>query len=99
MGGIGPFEAEIWAWKGKASWFFVTVPPALADVVRAEALSTLRGWGSVRVVAAVGDLQWETSLFPDRQSGSYLLPLKAGVRRRLGATAGDVIQVRLDWRD
>lgn len=99
MTGIGPFEAEIWAWQGKASWYFVTVPPALADLVRAEALAAFRGWGSVRVSARAGGLNWETSLFPDRKSGSYLLPLKADVRRRLGVAAGDVIEVRLDWRD
>jgi hypothetical protein len=49
------------------------------------------GWGMVPVEAKIGDVVFATSLFP--KDGSYLLPLKADVRRRAEITAGDLIGV------
>jgi len=81
------FEAEVWRWKEDAAWHFVTLP---ADC--AEGLKALRGrapgFGSIRVRVETGGTAWRTSLFPDRRSGSFLLPLKADVRRREGLEAG-----------
>jgi hypothetical protein len=36
----------------------------------------------------VGETSWKTSIFPDRGSGGFLLPLKAYVRRREKIEAG-----------
>lgn len=100
---IGPFEAELWAWEGPASWVFLSLPPEFAEPVKlAQFLASAgpkRGWKLVRVVAEVADLRWETSLFPDKQSGSYILPVKAAVRRKLGVSAGDRLSLTLHLRD
>ena len=53
------------------------------------------GFGSVKVEAAIGEVTWTTSLFPDRRTGGYILPLKADVRRRAGIITGDEVTVRL----
>ncbi|TGV42067.1 DUF1905 domain-containing protein [bacterium M00.F.Ca.ET.168.01.1.1] len=37
----------------------------------------------------MGKTRWQTSLFPDKASGSLLLPVKASVRQREGLKAGD----------
>jgi len=39
-----------------------------------------RGFGSIKVSARIGKTQWESSIFPDKSSGSYLLPIKKSVR-------------------
>jgi hypothetical protein len=96
---LAPFEAEIWMWQGPAAWFFLTLPVALADEVRLAGFLSPRGWGSVRVEAESGGVRWETSVFPDRRTGSYILPVKAAVRRRLGVSAGDRMSVTLRLRD
>ena len=44
-------------------------------------------------------VRWRTSLFPDRSGGSYLLPVKAAVRKAVGAGVGDRIIVRLTLID
>jgi hypothetical protein len=92
---VGPFDAEIWLWKGPAAWHFVTVPEELADTIRVAGFLAPRGWGMVRVKASCGDISWETSVFPDRNSGSYLLPIKAEVRWKLGVGAGDRLRLAL----
>lgn len=89
------FEAEIWRSSGAGGWFFVTLPAEVADGLRA--LSGPRaGFGSLRVRAEIAGLAWDTSVFPDARSGSFLLPLKAQVRRRAGVTAGDRTRVQIE---
>jgi hypothetical protein len=48
----------------------------------------------VRVEATIDDVTWQTSVFP-LNSGGYLLPLKAGVRRQADIGAGDEVTVEL----
>jgi hypothetical protein len=100
---IGPFEAELWAWQGPASWVFLTLPEALAEPVRLAAFLSLagprRGWKMVRVEVTAGGISWQTSLFPDKVSGSYLLPVKAAIRRGLGVSAGDRLALSLRLLD
>ena len=88
----------LWIWKGESTagrWYFLTVPEEQSGEFRAEALGNRRGFGSVRVEAAIGDVRWKTSVFP-LDSGGYLLPVKAEVRRRAGLAAGDEVTVELD---
>jgi hypothetical protein len=49
----------------------------------------------VKVTAQAGGQSWQTSIFPDAQSGSYLLPVKKSVRDAAHLGAGDEVEVRL----
>ena len=87
----------LWIWKGEAAgrWHFITVPDDLSDEIRAHAFGSPRGFGSVRVEARIGDVIWRTSVFP-LNSGGYLLPVKAEVRRKAGLAAGEEVTVELE---
>jgi len=91
------FTSLLWIWKGEAAgrWYFVTVPDEQSGEVKAHALGAPRGFGSVRVEATIGDITWRTSVFP-LNSGGYLLPVKADVRRKAGLGAGDEVAVSLE---
>ena len=89
------FAAEIWLYEGDAPWHFVTLPVDVADELRARTAGTRRGFGSIRVRASLGSSTWSTSIFPDRRSDSYLLPIKAEIRRREQVEAGDTVSVEL----
>ena len=87
----------LWIWKGESTagrWYFLTVPEEQSGEFRAEALANRKGFGSVRVEAAIGDVTWRTSVFP-LNSGGFLLPVKAEVRKRADLTAGDEVTVEL----
>ena len=87
---------SLWLWSGgQGSWHFVTVPAEQSDEIRAAAFAGPRGFGSVRVEAAIGGVTWRTSVFPQK-SGGYILPVKADVRRRAGIAAGDQVSVTLE---
>ena len=89
------FEAELWLHQGDAAWHFVTLPADVADDIRARTAGERRGFGSVRVEVAVGNTTWSTSVFPDKTSGSYVLPVKRSVRESEGLEAGEVAGVDL----
>lgn len=80
-------EGEVWAYSGPGGWHFITLPPAIADGIRSVS-GRLAPFGSLRVTASIGEVSWKTSLFADRKAGSFLLPVKADVRRRAGLGAG-----------
>lgn len=98
------FTAELWRWTARkesadtGAWCFVTLPADLADDVR-ELAGEPRGFGSVRVRVRVGGTQWDTSVFPDKESGSFVLPVKKAVRTAAGVTEGDELTVTLTLRD
>ena len=85
----------LWLWSGEGgSWHFVTIPEEEAGGLRAAAFAGPRGFGSVRVEAAINGVTWRTSVFPQK-SGGYILPVKAEVRRKAGIAAGDEVRVEL----
>lgn len=90
------FEAEIWRSGGVGGWHFVTVPGDLGFQIKAERTGGGPGWGMVKVRATIQDTIVETSIFPDRNSGSYLLPLKGAVRKAARLSVGDMVRVRLE---
>lgn len=55
-----------------------------------------RAFGSVPVQVTVGRSTWATSLFADAKSASYLLPIKAEIRRRAGLGDGDIATLTLE---
>lgn len=90
------FRAELWVWDARRSdtWTFVTVPAELSDELRISS-GPPNGFGSIRVEVRVGGSTWRTSVFPDKESGCYVLPIKAAVRRAEGLAAGDAAEVAL----
>lgn len=90
------FEAQLWRWdEALDAWFFVTVPAEASEEIRV-ASGPPRGFGSVRVEVTVGQTSWRTSVFPEKKSGCFLLPVKKAVRRAEGLDAGDTVAVALD---
>lgn len=103
MAGVDIFEidAEVWTWRlpnHKGTWHFVTVDGQVSAEIRYAALGRTGGFGSVKVTATIGGLRWQTSIFPDRRRGGFILPLKAEVRRNEDIGAGDIVRVRLEVR-
>ncbi len=94
------FTAPIWQWRPEkpsaASWYFVTVEGQASDDIRSAAIGRTGGFGSIRITATLGETRWQTSLFPHKESGGFLLPMKATVRRAERVEVGDVVTVTLE---
>ena len=98
----GPWRVDgpVWLWQGsdgapaKGSWFFLTIDGETAQAIRAHAVNAA-AWGSVYVEATIGATTWRTSLFPSKQAGGWLLPLKAAVRKAERIVDGSAVEVML----
>lgn len=95
------FEAELWLWEARRteSWTFVSVPAEASDDIRELSAGPRRGFGSVRVRVRIGASTWTTSVFPDKSSGCYVLPVKRAVRTAEALDVGDVATVTVELVD
>lgn len=54
-----------------------------------------RSWGMVPVIAQIGVTNWNTSIFPEKNSIKYVLPLKADIRKKEKITVNQKIRVSI----
>jgi hypothetical protein len=87
------FQSQVIEWRGPAPYFYAPVPAAVAAEIAAVKRQASYGWGVIPVNAEIAGVAFETSLFP--KDGTYLLPLKDAVRRRVGVTVGDKVEVEM----
>lgn len=91
------FKAKVWLYPGaKAAWHFVNVPKPISGEIQKRFAKVKRGWGSLRVRVTVGQTKWDTSIFPDSKAGTYLLPIKASVRRSEGLFEGETADFSIE---
>ena len=92
-------RAEVWLYPGEnASWHFVSVPKDISSEIRERFGERSRGWGSLPVTVTIGRTNWSTSIFPDKKSAAYLLPLKAAVRAKERIRVGEEIVFSIRMR-
>jgi hypothetical protein len=92
---------SVWRTERHGDIGYVTIEGSAADaigaheLVRRLELGRRRGFGSVKVEAAVGDSRWSTSVFPQK-GGSWFLPVKKAICRAEDLAAGDDVGVTLE---
>jgi Domain of unknown function (DUF1905) len=93
------FTNTLWMYNGKGAWHFLTLPKDAADEIRFFNRSA-KGFTPLRVTAAIGATTWKTAIFPDSKSGSFVLVVKAEVRKAEKLRAGEnitaIVSVRSD---
>ncbi|MGW6731613.1 DUF1905 domain-containing protein [Streptomyces sp. NPDC055013] len=90
------FTGPVIEWRGPAPYYFLRVPDEESADIREVAAMATYGWGVIPVEARIGEVVFETSLFP--KDGGYLLPLKNAVRKPQGIGAGDEVSVEMTVR-
>jgi len=89
------FTAPLWQYPGEGGWHFVSLPVEIGDDIADMTEPIRAGFGSIRVAVTVGTTSWQTSIFPDRKTGTYLLPVKKTVRTAEKLEAGDDVWARV----
>lgn len=89
-------SGAIWLWRAeppaKGAWYFLTIADDSAALIRQKAEGRSNGWGSVKVAATIGTTSWQTSLFPSKTLGGFLLPIKADVRKKEQLSEGSEVE-------
>ena len=90
-------RAKLWRWAGgKASWYFMTLPAAVSREIKLVDAGPRRvGFGALRVEATIGGSTWQTSIFPSAPLKSYLLPVKATVRKAEKLVEGKAVALEI----
>ncbi len=87
---------KVWLYPGDmAQWHFITLTKKYGQEIKAAYGKQARGFGSLPVDVTIGTTTWKTSIFPDRVSGSYFLPLKAAVRKKEDIEVGDSVSFEI----
>jgi Domain of unknown function (DUF1905) len=84
------FSAAMWMYQGKGAWHFLTMPKDAADEIRFFN-PLAKGFTPIKVKATIGKTVWKTAIFPDSKSGSFVLVVKADVRRAEGLAVGQLV--------
>lgn len=93
------FRSKVVVWPGStAAWRFLYVPKKESAVLRKDYGRFSRGFSSLPVTVTVDSISWDTSIFYDSRSESYLLPLKAAVRKKAGIDDDDTVTCKLKIR-
>jgi Domain of unknown function (DUF1905) len=87
------FEGPVIEWRGPAPFYFVRIPEDESADIKLAAKG-LEYWGQVPVTVRIGDTTFTTALFP--KDGSYLIPLKAAVRKLADIHEDQLLTVGLD---
>ncbi len=88
------FSGRIWYWRGPAPWYFVTVPPEECRALKAISNVVTYGWGMIPVRVRIEGSVYSTALWP--KNDSYIVPIKASIRKAEALDEGDMVTVRLE---
>jgi uncharacterized protein DUF1905 len=92
---------SVWRTEQYGDIGYVTIEGAAAEAIGAHELmrrlelGRRRGFGSVKVEAAIGASRWSTSVFPQK-GGGWFLPVRKAICRAEDIAAGDEVAVRLE---
>ncbi|XDD50215.1 DUF1905 domain-containing protein [Leptospira sp. WS92.C1] len=76
------FTAKVWVYPGKGGWHFLTLSLAASKEVRSIVQGVTGSWGMIPISVEIGNTRWRTSIFSEKNSPKYVLPLKADVRKK-----------------
>ncbi len=79
--GVYKLRSKVFVYPGMSAWRFLGIPLKQGKEIKEKFAPKARGWGSLPVSVTIGKTTWDTSIFPDIKSGTYLLPLKAKIRK------------------
>lgn len=90
------FKAKVQVYQGESAWYYATLPQGIAREIDFGHGHHKAGFGSLRVKVSIGGTSWQTSIFTDTKTNSYMLPLKASVRQAESIDVGDIVEIELE---
>lgn len=89
------FSGKVWKHSAEGGWYFVSLPSKISSEIREHLQWQEEGWGRMKATATIGTLSWDTAIWFDKKHQTYLLPLKADIRRKTGIKPDDIIDVMI----
>lgn len=89
------FSAELWRYEGQGAWYFVSLPQEVSEEIRTSLQWQEEGWGRMKAKASIKQLEWNTAIWFDKKRNTYLLPIKADIRKKLVLEANQVLELSI----
>lgn len=89
------FIAKVWQYDGPNGWFFVSLPVEMSKEIRDNLKWQEEGWGRLKATAQIENVEWKTAIWFDTKSNTYLLPLKADIRKKCSIEKEQILEIIL----
>ncbi|MFN8133926.1 MAG: DUF1905 domain-containing protein [Bacteroidales bacterium] len=76
------FTATPWHYASQGGWYFVSLPAEMAKEIRENLQWQEERLGTAKAKAQTGNSEWNTAIWFDTKHMTYLLPLKAEIRKK-----------------
>ncbi len=94
------FESKIWTWHANSgqsgAWYLVSLPKETYVEIKEIYGWSRRGFGSIPVLVTIGESTWKTSIFPSKELGTYILPIKASIRKAEKLRVEDTVKIKVE---
>ena len=70
-------------------WVLVSLPKEISIEIRDNFKHLEQGWGRMTATAKIGNTEWQTAIWFDTKQDTYLLPLKAEIRKKENIVVGE----------
>ncbi|PRX54779.1 DUF1905 domain-containing protein [Flagellimonas meridianipacifica] len=76
------FETKMWRHNTTGGWYFVSLPKDISKEIRKTLQWQEEGWGRMKAIAKINNVQWDTAIWFDTKMDAYILPIKSEIRKR-----------------
>ena len=89
------FEAKMWIHPSEGGWHFVSLPKNIAKEIRNNLKAQEEAWGRMKASVQIDELLWRTAIWFDTKEDTYLLPIKAEIRKKGHLKVNDSLMIHL----
>ena len=75
-------KSHLYSANDACGWHFIFFPKDLAKEIRGNHKWQEEGWGRMKAIVKIGISEWKTSVWFDTKNDTYLLPVKAAIRKK-----------------
>lgn len=89
------FTTSVWRHPSPGGWYFVSLPIEFSEEIRQNMKWQEEGWGKMKSKAKIRETLWDTAIWYDTKLGTYILPLKADIRKKEKIEIGNILDVEI----
>ncbi len=89
------FSGKLWKSSEQGGWQFISLPNDISKEIRESLKWQEEGWGRMKATARIKEIDWETAIWFDKKADTYLLPIKADIRKKATIKLDDLVKVSI----
>lgn len=87
------FEGKMWKEDVPGAWCFISLPKDISKEIRENLQWQEEGWGRMKASVKIDKVEWETAIWFDTKADTYLLPVKAKIRKEAHLKFNETITI------